>query len=109
MRRGEPVSWRYVLDTPAALLIVIRCRVAAKVVTGSLQGVLRVFGPKEPEYSPDDLLLEENLGIPILQVEIGRFVSYVSSSPTCATAPSHAPGFTVVFLPTRWQYCIQLL
>lgn len=48
---------------------------AGKIVTGSLQGKLRVFYPKEAEYSPDDLLLEEQLGAPILQVAIGRFVS----------------------------------
>ncbi|CAN0051280.1 unnamed protein product [Choristocarpus tenellus] len=46
----------------------------AKVVTGSFQGVLRVHHPKQSEFRIENLLLEENLGAPILQVSIGRFI-----------------------------------
>ena len=73
----------------------------SRLITGSLQGVLRVYTPREgfsgagdnveekteadegkeeksgsaPRSSAEDLILEQNLGSPILQVEIGRFVS----------------------------------
>eukprot|EP00744_Colponema_vietnamica_P033798 GILI01056283.1.p1 GENE.GILI01056283.1~~GILI01056283.1.p1 ORF type:complete len:171 (+),score=15.28 GILI01056283.1:113-625(+) len=45
-----------------------------KVITGSFQGMLRVYYPKQREYKIDDLVLEQNLEQPILQLEAGRFV-----------------------------------
>ena len=46
---------------------------AAKIVVGSYNGMLRVFLPRQKEYNVQDLLLEQSLGEPILQVAIGRF------------------------------------
>ena len=45
-------------------------------VTGSLQGVLRIFQPRGRESSAEDLLLETQLSAPILQLELGSFTSY---------------------------------
>lgn len=51
-----------------------------KIVVGSHSGILRIYNPSSSD--PDsmtnqhatDLLLEKNLGMPIVQVEIGKFV-----------------------------------
>lgn len=45
-----------------------------KVVTGSFQGMLRVHHPVKADFRIEDLLLEQDLGAPILQVSIGRFI-----------------------------------
>ena len=45
-----------------------------KVVVGSLQGFLRVFHPTKPYFSPGDLLIEEDLGLPVLQLLQGLFL-----------------------------------
>lgn len=45
-----------------------------KIVTGSFQGMLRVHHPAQANYRIEDLLLEHDLGAPILQVSIGRFI-----------------------------------
>ncbi|CAF1140201.1 unnamed protein product [Adineta steineri] len=52
-----------------------------KIVVGSHSGILRIYSPSSSE--PDsitsnhatDLLLEKNLGMPIVQIEIGKFIS----------------------------------
>lgn len=46
---------------------------AVKIVVGSYNGMLRVFLPRQKEYNVQDLLLEQSLGEPILQVAVGRF------------------------------------
>mmetsp|Transcript_80274 Transcript_80274/g.260005 ORF Transcript_80274/g.260005 Transcript_80274/m.260005 type:complete len:873 (-) Transcript_80274:89-2707(-) len=45
-----------------------------KIITGSFQGVLRMYCPKQREYKIEDLILEKNMEAPILQVAAGRFV-----------------------------------
>ncbi|CAM9513060.1 unnamed protein product, partial [Hapterophycus canaliculatus] len=45
-----------------------------KIVTGSFQGVLRVHNPVNAGFHIEDLLLEQDLGAPILQVSVGRFI-----------------------------------
>lgn len=45
----------------------------AKLVTGSLEGVLRVHLPHGRGYHLEDCLLETQLEAGILQLEIGRF------------------------------------
>mmetsp|Transcript_47987 Transcript_47987/g.121864 ORF Transcript_47987/g.121864 Transcript_47987/m.121864 type:complete len:863 (+) Transcript_47987:26-2614(+) len=45
-----------------------------KIITGSHQGILRMYGPKQKEYKIEDLILEKNMEAPILQVAAGRFV-----------------------------------
>lgn len=47
---------------------------SVKVVTGSFQGVLRVHHPVKADFRIEDLLLEQDLGAPILQVSVGRFI-----------------------------------
>jgi Bardet-Biedl syndrome 9 protein len=46
----------------------------AKIVTGSFQGTLRVFYPRQADFRIEDLVLEERLNAPILQIEAGRFI-----------------------------------
>ena len=43
-------------------------------MTGSLEGMLRVFSPKMGEYGASHLTLEIDLEDPILQLSFGRFV-----------------------------------
>jgi Bardet-Biedl syndrome 9 protein len=45
-----------------------------KIITGSFQGMLRMYCPKQKEYKIEDLILEKNLEMPILQIEAGRLV-----------------------------------
>lgn len=49
----------------------------AKIIIGSLQGVLRIFSPTEKGYKAEDSLLEQNLEKPILQLAVGNFVPYI--------------------------------
>ena len=53
-------------------------------VTGSLQGVLRIYQPRGRESIAEDLLLETQLHAPILQLELGSFTS-------CALVPFVTP------------------
>ena len=89
-----------------------------KVVTGSFQGMLRVYQPKQKGFKPDDLLLEQNLELPIMQLGMGRFVT---NSPQQYLAVLH-PKKLVVFSvqktggsndatqdPLRRQYTVQRL
>jgi hypothetical protein len=51
-----------------------------KIVVGSHSGIIRIYNPSSSE--PDsitnnhatDLLLEKNLGMPIVQIDIGKFI-----------------------------------
>ncbi|KAF1331690.1 Pthb1 protein, partial [Globisporangium splendens] len=45
-----------------------------KIVTGSLNGMLRMYSPTHNEFKIEHLLLEENLHYPILQIEMGKFI-----------------------------------
>eukprot|EP01052_Picozoa_sp_SAG31_P018331 SAG31_NODE_1295_length_8952_cov_8.332957_2_plen_291_part_00 len=45
----------------------------AKVVVGSYAGMLRIYFPKQREFNIQDLIIEQSLGAPILQVAVGRF------------------------------------
>ena len=46
-----------------------------KIITGSFAGLLRIYYPRQPEYRIEDLMIEQNLGMPILQVSTGRFIA----------------------------------
>ncbi|KAJ0412357.1 hypothetical protein ATCC90586_009547 [Pythium insidiosum] len=46
----------------------------AKIVTGSLNGTLRIYLPTQNEFKIEHLLLEESLGHPILQLALGYFI-----------------------------------
>ena len=51
-----------------------------KIVVGSHSGILRIYSPSGPEADSvgdnhaTDLLLEKNLGMSIVQIEIGKFI-----------------------------------
>ncbi|KAF4138218.1 PTHB1 C-terminus [Phytophthora infestans] len=45
-----------------------------KIVTGSLNGVLRMYCPTQSEFRIEHLLLEENIRRPILQLALGYFI-----------------------------------
>ena len=45
-----------------------------KIAVGSQQGMLRIYFPTKPQYRIEDLVLEENLGDPILQLLLGQFI-----------------------------------
>lgn len=47
---------------------------AVKLVTGSLQGVLRVHQPHQQGYHIEDILLETQLDSSILQLAAGNFL-----------------------------------
>lgn len=47
----------------------------AKMIVGSHQGVIRVYGPRKKGYKPEDLIVEHVLGVPILQVATGNIGS----------------------------------
>jgi Bardet-Biedl syndrome 9 protein len=48
-----------------------------KVVIGSHQGILRVLKPSSSSYKVEDLLLEVDLGQPILQLALGKLIAGV--------------------------------
>jgi hypothetical protein len=51
-------------------------RAADKIVTGSFQGMLRIYHPKQAGHQVDDLMLEASLDAPVLQLSAGRFIAY---------------------------------
>jgi Bardet-Biedl syndrome 9 protein len=66
-----------------------------KVVTGSLHGVLRIHKPTARDPTPDDLLLEQNLGAPVLGVAVGRFVAHAGMRGKLALAVLHPRALVV--------------
>ncbi|KAJ1421010.1 PTHB1, N-terminal domain-containing protein, partial [Ochromonadaceae sp. CCMP2298] len=47
---------------------------ANKIAVGSQQGMLRIYAPTRPQFRVEDLILEESLGQPILQLLAGCFI-----------------------------------
>jgi len=45
-----------------------------KIVVGSFQGLVRIYEPRPPAFSPGHVILETQLDAPVLQVAIGKFV-----------------------------------
>ena len=45
-----------------------------KIVVGSLRGFLRIYAPTRSGYRIEDLVIEEDMGAPVLQVMIGKFI-----------------------------------
>lgn len=50
-----------------------------KIAVGSLEGMIRIYNPSKPQYRIEDLILEESLGSPILQLLAGRFIPSTES------------------------------
>eukprot|EP01032_Pedospumella_encystans_P011289 gene11289-13134_t len=65
---------------------------AEKIAVGSLQGMLRIYAPTKPQFRVEDLILEESLGQPILQLLLGRFIP---SSTTLGLAVLHPKKLAV--------------
>ena len=45
-----------------------------KIAVGSQQGTLRIYFPSHPHFKIEDLILEEYLHAPILQLLLGQFI-----------------------------------
>ena len=43
-------------------------------IVGSYQGYLRLYTPNEGGFTPDHVILETQLGLPVLQVEVGKIL-----------------------------------
>jgi hypothetical protein len=69
------------------------CASAVKIITGSIQGVLRVHQPHQQGYHIEDILLEAQLDSSILQLATGNFLGY-ALQPCClqATVPDQFQG-----------------
>jgi hypothetical protein len=48
-----------------------------KLITGSYQGFLRIYSPQSGEFKSEQLLYEQQLEAPILQIALGRFLTYL--------------------------------
>ena len=46
----------------------------AKIAVGSLRGMLRVYYPTKPSYRIEDLIFEEQMEAPVLQMLVGKFI-----------------------------------
>jgi len=44
-----------------------------KIATGSFSGMLRLYFPREREFKLEDLMLEQDMGRPILQLLCGKY------------------------------------
>jgi Bardet-Biedl syndrome 9 protein len=71
-------------------------RAADKIVTGSFQGMLRIYHPKQAGHQVDDLMLEASLDAPVLQLSAGRFIAY----------ESHALAYTYIHISLIRLNCI---
>lgn len=69
-----------------------------KIVTGSYSGVIRIFLPHKREYNMNDLMLEEELDEPILQVEAGRFLAGSKKIALAVLHPRRIVVYTVVII-----------
>jgi Bardet-Biedl syndrome 9 protein len=67
----------------------------SKIVTASFAGMIRVYAPKEREYRVDDLVLEVDLKLPIIQVEVGRFVSHTGKTSIAVLHPRKLAVYTL--------------
>lgn len=72
-----------------------------KVCVGSLQGMLRVYNPSHPGYKVEDLVLEEDLGQPVLQVLAGRFIPSTNLLALAVLHPTKLSVFEIVSGPAN--------
>lgn len=68
---------------------------ADKLVTGSFQGLLRIYYPRQAGFRVTDLMLEQNLEEPILQVAAGRFSSNTNGVALAVLHPRRLVVYTV--------------
>jgi Bardet-Biedl syndrome 9 protein len=73
---------------------------ADKIVVGSLEGMIRIYSPSNPQYRIEDLILEESLEAPILQLLVGRFIP---STENCGLAVLHPRKLVVYEVSPKGQ------
>lgn len=66
-----------------------------KIVTGSFQGLIRIYFPRQPGFLVDDLMLEQNLEEPILQLAAGHFTKTVKGLSLAVLHPRKLVVYTV--------------
>eukprot|EP00741_Cyanophora_paradoxa_P025557 tig00000383_g24662.t1 len=66
-----------------------------KIVIGSFQGVLRIFSPRQRDYRVEDLILEQELDAPVLQLATGRFVPNLNQVALAVLHPRKLAVYTV--------------
>ena len=67
-----------------------------KIVVGSLAGMLRIYSPTKPVYRIEDLVIEEDLGAPILQLLMGKFIPSTDSLGLAVLHPRKLSVYEVV-------------
>ncbi|PRP80528.1 hypothetical protein PROFUN_11841 [Planoprotostelium fungivorum] len=70
-----------------------------KVVTGSFQGILRIYLPRRGAFQSGDLLLEHDVGAPIMQVSAGRFIPSSTQLALAVLHPRKVTVYTVTSQP----------
>jgi len=68
---------------------------ADKLITGSFQGLLRIYYPRQAGFRVTDLMLEQNLEEPILQLDAGRFSSNTNGLALAVLHPRRLVVYTV--------------
>eukprot|EP00286_Rhodomonas_abbreviata_P017546 CAMPEP_0181342530 /NCGR_PEP_ID=MMETSP1101-20121128/31054_1 /TAXON_ID=46948 /ORGANISM="Rhodomonas abbreviata, Strain Caron Lab Isolate" /LENGTH=436 /DNA_ID=CAMNT_0023454003 /DNA_START=221 /DNA_END=1528 /DNA_ORIENTATION=+ len=75
---------------------------SSKVVVGSFSGVLRIYRPSQRDFKAEDLKLEQQMGAPVLQVEIGVFGSHSQRDVQIAVLhPRRLVIYSVSAIPTE--------
>ncbi|XP_023334274.1 protein PTHB1 [Eurytemora carolleeae] len=72
-----------------------------QIIVGSLTGLLQVYQPtarQDQGYSVEDLMLEQRLGAPILQLKCGTFMSGSQSGGSQQLAVLHPRQLSVFYL-----------
>lgn len=80
----------------------MRYAAAVKIITGSIQGVLRVHQPHQQGYHIEDILLEVQLDSSILQLAAGNFLGCVQQ-PCCLQLPVPDHSDTLQRLAVMWR------
>lgn len=68
--------------TYTSLFVLFGCVYSDKIAVGSYHGYLRIYNPNPVRgetgwsgFKPEDVVCENHLQLPIIQIEAGRFVS----------------------------------
>ena len=76
-----------------------------KIVVGSLTGMLRIYSPTKPGYRIEDLVIEEDLGVPILQLLMGKFIP---STDSIGLAVLHPRKLSVYEITPQGTVCLPI-
>ena len=67
-----------------------------KIVIGSQEGILRIYKPNSRQFKVEDLMLEESLDEPILQLLIGNFLTSDDHVGLCVLHPRKFVVYEVI-------------